>query len=180
MKFNKIAVLTASVLLSTTVVAQNVLDKNLIKPEVKSKQVQRDFAQTTDFGSYIVERELAYVPSSVVNTDMVISTKGSMSLVKTDNRIDQVIKGTLVKNILTNEFGTLSGNISVLLKDGVSADDIATETGLTVVTSYAGTQIAVLKVTGTQDIIEANKQLKLSGLVKVAKIEVLETIHIAH
>jgi len=35
-------------------------------------------------------------------------------------------------------------------------------------------------VTEGQDLIEASKQLKASGLVKVAKIEVLEILHKAY
>ena len=63
------------------------------------------------------------------------------------------------------------------LKTGVSADEVSSITGLTIVSAYAGTQIVVFKVTGTQDLIEASKQLKSTGLVKVAKIEVLEILN---
>ncbi len=178
MKFNKIAVLTASVLLSTSVMAQDTLIQELIKPEVK--KVTQKVTFQADFGSYIVERELAYIPSSIADTDTVISTKGSMSVVKASAPVELVTKGTLVKNILTNELATLSGNISVLLEDGASADELSVKTGLAIVSVYEGTKIAIFKVTGTQDIMEAKNQLKASGLVKVAKIEVLDSIYVAH
>jgi len=177
MKFNKIAVLTASVLLSSSVMAQVIADKGLLTPVNK---VAKHIVQKGDFGAYKVERNLAYVPQSLADANSVISTKGSMAIVKIDAPVDHVTKGTLVRNTLTNEVSALSGNISVLLKDGISAAQVSSETGLVIVSSYAGTQIAVLKVTGTQDLIEASNLLKSSGLVKVAKIEVLEVMHKAH
>lgn len=177
MKLNKIAVLTASVLLSTSVTVQANADRELLKPETK---VTKHVVQKSDFGSYKVERNLVYIPKSVASTNNIISTKGNMAIVKSDTPIKRVAKGTLVRNTLTNEVSALSGNISVLLKKGISAHQVTEESGLTLVSAYAGTQIAVLKVTGNQDLIEASKTLKASGLVKVARIEVLEMKHKAH
>ena len=175
MKFNKIAVLTASVLLSSSAFAN--ADKDLIKPETK---VTKHVVQKADFGAYKIERNLVYIPKSVASINNVIATKGNMAIVKSDTTIDRVAKGTLVRNTLTNEVSALSGNISVLLKKGVSANQVAEESGLSLVSAYAGTQIAVLKVTGTQDLLKASESLKASGLVKVARIEVLEMRHKAH
>lgn len=174
MKFNKITVLITSVLLSTSVMAQANTDRELLKPvNTTSKRV----IQKADFGSYTVQRNLVSVPKSVASADMVISTEGNMAIVHSDTPIERVTKGTLVKNSLTNEVSSLSGNISVLLKSEVSANDVSEMTGLSLVSAFAGTQIAVFKVTGTQDLIEASKQLRATGLVKVAKIEVLEIMH---
>jgi len=177
MKFNKITVLITSVLLSTSVMAQSNVDRELLKPE---KPVTKYVVQKADFGSYIVERNLVSIPKSVASADTTIATQGSMAIVHSDTPIERVTKGTLVKNTLTNEVSALSGNISVLLNADVSADAVSEATGLSLVSAYAGTQIAVFKVTGTQDLIEASKQLKATGLVKVAKIEVLEIMHKAH
>jgi len=177
MKFNKIAVLTASVLLSTSAMAQANTDRELLKPV---KKVVKHVVKKADFGSYSVERNLVYIPKSVASVDNIISTKGNMAIVKSDTPIKRVAKGTLVRNTLTNEVSALSGNISVLLKKGVSAHQVTEETGLALVSAFAGTQIAVLKVTGNQDLIEASQTLKASGLVKVARIEVLEVRHKAH
>lgn len=177
MKFNKIAVLTATALLSTSVVAQANSDRELLKPETK---VTKHIVQKADFGSYKVERNLVYIPKSVASANSIVSTKGNMAIVKSDTPVERVAKGTLVRNTLTNEVSALSGNISVLLKKGISANQVTEETGLSLVSAYAGTQIAVLKVTGNQDLIEATKTLKASGLIKVARIEVLEMRHKAH
>ncbi|GAA0810019.1 hypothetical protein GCM10009111_00280 [Colwellia asteriadis] len=174
MKFNKIALLTASVLLSTSVIAQVNADRDLLTP---TSSTTKHTVQKADFGSYKVERNLAYIPTSVASSDIVIATKGSMALVNASSPVTNVTKGTLVRNTLTNEVSPLSGNISVLLKPGVSAGDVSSETGLTLVSAYAGTKIAVFKVTGSQDLIEESKKLKASGLVKVARIEVLEVMH---
>ena len=156
MKFNQIVVLTATALLSTSVVAQANTDRELLKPETK---VTKHIVQKADFGSYKVERNLVYIPKSVANTNSIVSIKGNMAIVKSDTPVERVAKGTLVRNTLTNEVSALSGNISVLLKKGISANQVTEETGLSLVSAYAGTQIAVLKVTGNQDLIEATKKL---------------------
>ncbi|MBU2892906.1 hypothetical protein KO495_06160 [Colwellia sp. D2M02] len=177
MKLNKIVVLATSVLLSTNVMAQQSQLVELPKAEKVSTKFSLD---KTDFGTYIIERDLAYLPTAIADVDAVIGTKGAMSLVKTNQPIKHITKGTLVRNTLTNELAALSGNISVLLKEGVSAEQLSAETGLAVVSVYEGTKIAVFKVTGQQDIIAARKQLEESGFTKVVKIEVLDSIHVAH
>lgn len=176
MKFNKLTAVSASVLLTTSVFAHANLDKDLSLDKPVNK-VAKYKHQKADFGSYVIQRDLAYVSASVANSESIISTNGNMAVVKANSPVEYVGKGTLVKNTFTNEISPLSGNISVLLKAGISANEVSSATGLEVVSSYAGTQIAVLKVTGKQDIIEARNQLKASGLVKVAKIEVLEILH---
>lgn len=175
MKLNKLTVLTASIFLASSVAAHAGMDKDLSLP--KAKQVTKFNHVKSDFGSYVVKRDLAYIPATIADANNVISSNGSMAIVKANAPVDRVGKGTLVRNTLTNEISPLSGNISVLLKSGVTANDVSSATGLDIVSAYAGTQIAVLRVTGEQDLIEARKQLKSSGLVKVAKIEVLEVLH---
>ncbi len=176
MKFNKLTAITASVLLTTSVFAHANLDKDL-RLEKPVNKVTKYKYEKADFGSYVVQRDLAYVSASVADTDSVISTNGNMAVVKANTPVEYIGKGTLVRNTFTNKISPLSGNISVLLKPGVTAHDVSAATGLEVVSAYADTQIAVLKVTGKQDLVEARNQLKASGLVKVAKIEVLEILH---
>lgn len=82
MKFNKIAVLTASVLLSSSAFAN--ADKDLIKPETK---VTKHVVQKADFGAYKIERNLVYIPKSVASINNLIATKGNMAIVKSDTTI---------------------------------------------------------------------------------------------
>ena len=118
MKFNKIAIVTTSLLLSTSVMVEANTDRELLKITQKSAQkVTKHVVQKSDFGSYIVERNLAYISASVANAEEIISTKGSMAIVQANAPIERVAKGTLVRNTLTNEVSALSGNISVLLKN---------------------------------------------------------------
>jgi len=176
MKLNKLLV-TVSVLLSTSVIAQSVTEREFIKPVTKTA---KHVVQKADFGSYKVERNLAYMPKSVASLENIVATKGTMVIVRTNTPVQLVSKGTLVRNTFTDVVSPLSGNISILLKEGISAQQVSEETGLSVVSAYAGTSLAVVKVTEGQDLIEASKQLKASGLVKVAKIEVLEILHKAY
>ena len=78
---------------------------------------------------------------------------------------------------MTGELAPLSGNINVLLKDGVTADQVSSQLGLTLVVSYPNTKLAVFKASPDADVIEVAAAIKSSGLVKSARIEVLETIY---
>lgn len=177
MKINKLIVLSAAACISLSATADTSFEKELQLP--KNNVVTNAKFEKADFGSYKVENNLRLVPSSVAAQEHVVMQKGDMSVVNVANSLDIVTKGALVRNILTNTLSTLSGNITVLLKDGVNASDVAAVTGLKVVSVFPGTMIAVLAVNEGQDILAASAQLKESGYTKEARIEVLETIYSA-
>ena len=176
MKVNKLIVLSAAACISLSATANTSFDKEL---ELPKKQVASLKFDKADFGSYKVEKSLRLVPSSVAAEEHVVMKKGEMSVVNVATESELVTKGSLVRNILTNNLSTLSGNITILLKDGKTASDIASATGLKVVSVFPGTKIAVMAVNDGQDILVASEQLKASGFSKEARIEVLETIYTA-
>ncbi|KPZ63889.1 hypothetical protein AN392_02844 [Pseudoalteromonas sp. P1-16-1b] len=176
MKIKQLIVLGAAACISLGATANTSSDKELQFPK---KQVAKLNFDNVDFGSYKVEKNLRLVPSSVASDDHVVMRKGEITVVSVETSSDVVTKGTLVRNIFTNNLTSLSGNITILLKDGMSASDVASAAGLKVVSLFPGTKIAVLAVNDGQDILVASKQLKASGLIKEAKIEVLETIYTA-
>ena len=173
MKIKQLIVLGAAACISFGATANTSSDKELQLPK---KQVAKLKFDKADFGSYKIEKNLRLVPSSVASEEHVVMQKGEMTVVSVDKSSDVV---TLVRNIFTNNLTSLSGNITILLKDGMSASDVASAAGLKVVSLFPGTKIAVLAVNDGQDILVASKQLKESGLIKEAKIEVLETIYTA-
>ena len=172
MKIKQLIVLGAAACISFGATANTSSDKELQLPK---KQVAKLKFDKADFGSYKIEKNLRLVPSSVASEEHVVMQKGEMTVVSVDKSSDVVTKGTLVRNIFTNNLTSLSGNITILLKDGMSASDVASAAGLKVVSLFPGTKI----VNDGQDILVASKQLKESGLIKEAKIEVLETIYTA-
>ena len=176
MKVKQLIVLGAVACISFTATSSMNIDKDLQLPK---KPVTKLKFNKADFGSYKIEKNLRLVPSSVASDDHVVMRKGEITVVSVETSSDVVTKGTLVRNIFTNNLTSLSGNITILLKDGMSASDVASAAGLKVVSLFPGTKIAVLAVNDGQDILVASKQLKASGLIKEAKIEVLETIYTA-
>ena len=178
MKLNNLIVLGVAACFSLSAQANSNFDKELQLPKKKVTSLKID---KPDFGSYKIEKELRLVPSSIVADEHVVSQIGNMAVVKADVVADKgkVTRGALVRNILTNNLSTLSGNIKVLLKDNASASSVASAMGLKVASVFPGTQIAVLAVSNDQDILVVSEQLKKSNLVKEARIEVLETIYSA-
>ncbi|WP_404341564.1 hypothetical protein [Pseudoalteromonas mariniglutinosa] len=176
MKLNKLIALSAAACIAVTAQANTDKDKEL---KLAAKQASSLKFTQTDFGSYKVEKSLRLVPASVVADQHVVMRKGDMAVVNATQSSDLVTKGTLVRNILTDNLTSLSGNITVLLKDGMSADDIAVAMGMKVVSVFPGTAVAVLAVSANQDILITAKELKSQGYAKEAKIEVLETIYTA-
>ncbi|MCL1127038.1 hypothetical protein [Shewanella surugensis] len=157
----------------------------LNEARIQAKQLssQKQYHLTiekSDFGAYKVEYQLALVPQGIASVDDRVASLGTMSVMKSERPIHRVIKGTLARNVLTNKLAPISGYITVLLAKDVSVDDVTQTTGLEVVTSYAGTQLAVLKVADDADILLAAKKVKDSGLVVQTKIEVLDVVYEAY
>ena len=128
-----------------------------------------------DFGPYKFERSLTSVPSSIVKADEVIARNGSMSFVTVQPN-EVIGKGNVVKNLLTGDFTMVTGNIILLLKDEVSASEIAEASGLQIVSVFPGTNIAVFSVPEGADLLNAFQSLKSFEGVLESKIEVAENM----
>jgi hypothetical protein len=167
MKLLTLSSAIVSTLLATHTIAQPNLDVELSKDQRVQQRVK------PDFGHYIVERNLMTINAAVALPEATISVRGNQAIVQLDTPIDNVVAGSLVQNIFTGKLAPLSGNITVLLKKDVTAQQLAQLTGLTVVSSYAGTDIAVLSA-GNKDILVAYQAIKDENLTKETRIEVLE------
>jgi hypothetical protein len=175
MKFNKV-ILVAACAFGSLAVQANEVKLQIEKPA----QVKRIQLEQADFGGYKVQRDMAYVSNSQIsNKHTIIQQNSSTALVKTSTQSSLVNRGSVVKNLLTGSLAPVSGNINVLLNDNVTAAEVSQQLGLAIVVSYPKTKLAVFKVAQDADLIESAKALKNSGLVKSARIEVLETIHTA-
>jgi len=177
MKFKKVSITLAALTLSVQAAAITKLDENLVKETNQQKQVHK--VSQPDFGMYKVEKSLALVPATIAAEDAVIEKRGNDVVIKLEKQNDVVYPGSLVRNIFTGNLAPVSGKISVLLAEGVTAQDVAAQTGLNLVSSFVGTGLAVVAVASDQDVLDASKQLRKSGLVKEARIEVLEARHTA-
>lgn len=174
----KLMIVSAATLFASTSFAvdlSSVLkEKVQQKPAVDLKQLSAR-KQMADFGIYRVE-ELSMVPRALADVDKVVSEKGMMSIVKSDGPIDLVNKNTVVRNLMTNELTSLTGNINVLLSEGARASDVELEFGLTLVANPTQ-RMAVFKAEN-QDLVELYKTLSTSALVSEARIELSDTIYV--
>jgi hypothetical protein len=178
MKFNKLIAMTTVVCLSGLANA-NIIDKGLELPLVEKKKITKVKYTPSKLGAYKLEPLMAVIPSAIASADSVVETKGAMSIVNIDidSTSDVVGKGSIVRHSLTNKLTSLTGNITVLLNDGVKASDLAKTVGMEVVSVFPKTNIAILKATKGNDLLEALAGLKLSGLVAESKVEVTNSIY---
>ncbi|WNZ58402.1 hypothetical protein QT397_13995 [Microbulbifer sp. MKSA007] len=177
MKLNILMTLTAAVCLSGIVQASDI-DKEL-NVESKEIKVTKLRTSTADFGIFKIERSLSSVPTAIAAPERIVSTKGEMAIVDIadDSTTDVVGKGTVVRNTMTNELTTLTGNITILLDKNVSASEVASVANMEVLSVFPGTDIAILKVKEGNDLLEAFNVIKESGLAIESRVEVTETIN---
>ena len=173
MKIKNVSMSLAALVISTQAAAveksNELLDININA----ANQIQK--VSHADFGVYKIEKSLALVPSTIADTNNVVGIKGNNAVVKLNEQIDSILPGSLVRNIFTGNLAPISGKINVLLAEGVSGADIESATGLELVTSFSGTDLAIVSVAGDKDVMSAVEALKASGLVKETRIEVLES-----
>lgn len=177
MKFKTLSITLAAVTLSAHAAAATKIDQLVAEKLTPNTPVQA--VQQADFGTYKIEKSLALIPTSIANPESVIAKQGNNAIVKLDEPTDAVVPGSLVRNIFTGNLAPISGNITVLLADNVTSKDVAAATGLSLVSTFAGTKLAVVSVAENQDVLKAVETLKASGLIKEARIEVLEARHTA-
>lgn len=174
MKLNKLMILGAAVCLSGMAQASSVIDPVL--SEAKKVTVIKE-AIKGEFGAFKLEPTLQVVPSSVASADLVVAEKGSMAIVSSAASDETVGKGSVVRNTLTNQLTTLTGNITVLLAKNASAGELAAISGLEVVSVFPGTEIAIFAAKEGTDLLEAFNSINNSDLAVESKIEVTDTIY---
>ncbi|KJY96743.1 hypothetical protein [Pseudoalteromonas piscicida] len=167
----KTAVLITASLLLTQAEARDNLTPKLEKAK-KMTNIERP-----DFGAYKIMSEYVLVPVTIADPESIVSKMGSKALVKSTSASKLFTKGSLVKNIFNGEIAPVSGNINLLLKNNVSAHDLASEYGIDVESIYDDGKIAVVSVRGNQDLLSKFAELKQSGKVVEARIEVLGTLY---
>ena len=181
MKLNKIIVLSAVACLSGLANA-NIIDKDIKLPSLEKKKIISKVQHTNSgLGAYKLEPLMQMIPSAIASEDSIVESRGTMSIVNVANTStsDVVGKGSIVRHSLTNKLTSLTGNITVLLNNGVNASELATATGMEVVSVFPKTNIAILKVVEGADLIEAFNNLKASSLVAESRVEVTSTFYSA-
>lgn len=173
MKLNKMIILVASIGFSYNALAT---EQTAVIKDPNQQPVYQAFKnEVPDFGPYKVERSMSSVPTSIVNPADVVAKKGALSFVS-GQKLQKIGKGAVVRNLLTGDLSTVTGNFILLLEDGTSANEIANAAGLNLVSVFPGTPIAVFSIPESGDLLTAFEQLKAIDGVLETKIEVAENM----
>jgi translation elongation factor EF-1beta len=92
---------------------------------------------------------------------------------------DVLLAGTEMVDRITGEKAYVSGVVTVLTEN-VSADDLASEFGLTVERVYSRLNLAMLKAPEGTDMLQLREQLKGVEGVNSIKVEIVENIRKPH
>lgn len=169
MKLTKIA--TLSLLISAT----NVFAANLPMPNA-SNTVKPANVQQPDFGMFVIQKSLTTVPSYLAQGENVVKELGSLAIVTlpetkhSENTILQ--RGSVVKSLLNDQLVVVTGNLSVLLEDGVNIEDVTENYPLSVSKNFANTGLSIVTADKNVDLIALLNNLRKDARVKSARLDI--------
>lgn len=104
----------------------------------------------------------------------------AQSLNSADLEDAKPMAGGVVFNEITNDYGVLTGLLSVLVSDKASVRDIANQFGLEVETSEDSIGLGLLSAGQDVDLVELADKIRESGLVRAVEIDVQEHLNKPH
>lgn len=144
-----------------------------VKTEAKKERLNEE----ADFGVYKLQPGLVLVPSSLAGSANQGLLNGRAVVQQAVSSTDGKVKtDSVVRNLLTGEIGVVTGRISVLAKDQASLLELQQQFGLGLVKTVSK-QIAILQAPAGADLSALVKSIRSSGLVKEARLDVIETLN---
>lgn len=178
MKFSLSIVAVALCLTTTGVNAQTVRDE--LRP-VQTPVTERNdvAANTLQYGVYRLNPELIAVPQALADRNNAQRDLANMTLVSraSVDGLDEVIefrRNAVVENQLTGEPGIVTGNISLLSAAGADLSSLLQQFDLKVVRSAAATGVYIVQPNRDVELLGLLAQIQSSGLVKTARLDILE------
>lgn len=170
-------------LVATSLQAQEITPSPLSERAVKNTKSVERFQHTPSFGSYHILEGVSAValPSGGFDIEGSVEMVAQRAMPLSRSVSEDVVlsEGRLVFNEITNDYGVVTGNITVLTGQG-SIRTIASEFGLTVELADDAAGIGVLTAPQGADLLSLLAQLRESSLVRAAEIEVLEHLNKPH
>ena len=119
------------------------------------------------------------MPQALADRSAQVQDIGNMTLVSRAAGIDvdQIIefrRNAVVQNRITGELGVVTGNISLLSKADTDMQQVLQQYSLSVVRSAGASGIYIVQPTADVDLLNLVSQLNASGLVKTARLDILE------
>ncbi|WP_337879618.1 hypothetical protein [Rheinheimera sp.] len=140
------------------------------KPAAHTESLKTEKA---DFGVYQIQSSLTVAPANLA-TGKVAEVSGQAIVQAPQASADKTLKAnTVVRNLLTGDYGVVTGRLSVLVKDKSALTALEQQFGLKQVKT-AGQRIALLQAPVGADLTALLQSVRQSGLVTEARLDVLE------
>ena len=178
----KVSILATTLcLLVNTASAQDLkseLRQNTVEPSLEKASITED-DHAKRYGVYLLQPDLVAVPQALADRSISNKDIGNMTLVQraSTNDIDQTIefrRNAVVRNSLTGEMGVVTGNISVLAKPGKDISQLLQQFDLKIVRSANSTGVFIVRAENDIELLSLLQQINASGLVKTARLDILE------
>jgi hypothetical protein len=180
----KLAIAALAAIGTMTSVQATELNPELKKlAPVKTETKKHQLDEKADFGVYKLQPDLVLVPSSLAgnNNQGLVNGRAivQQAKVSTDSTDSTVKTDSVVKNLLTGEMGIVTGRISILAKDQASLQQLQQQFGLGLVKAVSK-QIAIVQAPAGVNLSELIQSIRASGLVREARLDVVETLNQPH
>ena len=178
MKFSLSIVAVTLCLAIQGVNAQTVRDE-LRPAQTPVTEQSKVAANTVQYGVYRLNPELIAVPQALADRSNAQQDLANMTLVNRASITDleQVIefrRNAVVENQLTGEPGIVTGNISLLSANNADVSSLLQQYDLKVVRSAAATGVYIVQPNRDVELLGLLERIQESGLVKTARLDILE------
>jgi len=177
MKFHLSVLSLALCAFANNSVAQPLKDELLQKTQQPQHKMQNNTG-APQYGVYQLKPELIAVPQALADNSVRKHDIGNMALVAASaTDVDDALafrRNTVVQNRMTGELGVVTGNISLLQKKGADIEPLLQQFNLKVVRSAAATGVYIVQPNSDVDLLNLLSQINGSGLVKTARLDILE------
>ncbi|MDX1392267.1 MAG: hypothetical protein R3241_07800 [Rheinheimera sp.] len=178
MKFS-LSVLTLAVGVFANAAAAQSLKAELQQQPAAQQHKRIAPSAAPQYGVYQLQPQLIAVPQALANRGISKQDIGNMSLVSTAGMqdVEQALefrRNTVVQNRLTGELGVVTGNISLLQQKNTDIQPLLQQFGLKVVRSAALTGVYIVQPQQDVNLLNLLTQINDSGLVKTARLDILE------
>lgn len=179
MNYIKIAVAGMMLASAFSIQAQLTAHEFMTKTtEQVGKQHSREVdSHSKTYGGYVLQSTLVALPQSLANQSVKSEKLGNLALVATAKKseaVNEFRKNAVVQNSITEELGVVTGNLTILLKDGVSIQQLEQQFDFSIIKSAEEIGFFIVQPDKEQNLIPIQEQMQSSGLTKVVRLDILE------
>ncbi|CAI3794156.1 hypothetical protein [Rheinheimera sp. MM224] len=149
--------------------------KKLVPAKTEAVKIRK--VENADFGVYKLLPDLALAPASLAADNTKGTLSGRTVVQQAAVNTDGVVKtDAVVRNLLTGELGVVTGRLSILANDAAALQRLQQDFGLKLVKAV-GNKIAIVQAPAGANLTELVNSVRKSGLVKEARLDVVEKLY---